>query len=392
MLLKSQEIVVVMASHMQCFREMMRGIGVYAKAKPEWKVRYFNPTDNYIERIQRVNPAGLLIGNLGAPQPLPESDAQVIKDVGHVVCVCESPDYLHIAANGEVTVDDVRAGELAAEYFLRKQYRSYAFVGFSFGWSLGRLQGFESELKKHGFAPQTLFPQWEQVSTARGWQITYPNPAIMPFLQSLPKPTAVFTCNDVRAREVVDACREADIRVPEDVAVLGMDNDQLDCELSFPPLSSVAMPWERIGYTAAHQLDQVMSGVEVGRYTPIPPYGITERHSTDIIAISDQDVSSALLFIREHAHLSYGIDDILKVVPVGRRTLEKKFKSILGRTVLEEIRRSHIDRAKDLLAQTDLTVTEVAEQSGFVDVTWFSTSFSHLAGISPLQYRKKFRK
>jgi LacI family transcriptional regulator len=197
---------------------------------------------------------------------------------------------------------------------------------------------------------------------------------------------------DYRGQQVLDACLRLAIAVPDEVAVIGVDNDELLCELSHPPMSSVIPNTHRTGYEAADLLDRMMNGHRAPSETYlIAPLGITTRQSTDVLAIEDRNVARAVAYIRSHACKRIAVDDVLRAVPQARRLLERRFKKLLGRTPHEEILRVQLDRVKALLAQTDLPLSEIAERCGFTHVEYLSVVFRKKAGLPPSQYRAKHR-
>ncbi len=371
-----------------CFREMLRGIGTFAKAKATWRMFYFLPNDNILSFLRQEKPDGLLFGAIDEPLLL-EAAAIVDFSVGF----CNPGARSQGNEVSGVVLDDKRVGAIAAEYFIKKQYTNFSFIGHGEDqdWSMDRQSGFESELAIHGYKPDIFHPAWESTTEGRGWRAPYPNNQLVPYITSLPKPVAILACNDLRGREIVEACKTANIRIPEDVAVLGVDNDHLDCDLCSPGLSSIAVPWHQMGFLSAKKLESLIEQQSEHDKSYVEPTGIVERQSTDSIAISDSDVASALRYIREHAHLAFNVDDLIDSVSTGRRTLEKKFRGLLGRSLHDEIRRVHLDRAKYLLAHTEMSISDVAEQSGYTNYSWFCTSFHENMGISPAGYRKSFR-
>lgn len=380
-------IAVVQWADMTCFREVLRGINAFANAKAAWQMHFFTPSDNYDAFLQEQQPDGIVFGLLSS-----EHARRAIQRVPQCVGVC---GFLS-AELPEVTTfesDDERVGEMAAQHFLRKGFHEFAFAGNSVGWSLARARGYEREIRKAGHACAQLQQEWEPPTDGRGWHSTDRAGQLIAWLRGLKWPLALMVHNDLRARAVAHICRDEGIRVPDDIAILGVDNDDLDCELSDPPLSSVAIPWRRMGYEAAGHLDRLLEGEKVEpQVINVPPIGVVERQSTDSIAVSDPEVVAAVRFIREHAHEQTSVEDILKVVPIGRRSLEKRFRASLNRTPLEEIRRVHVERAKQLLATTELSVHDVALRSGFGGSTWFSEAFRALAGESPARYRRRYQR
>jgi LacI family transcriptional regulator len=210
------------------------------------------------------------------------------------------------------------------------------------------------------------------------------------WLLALPRPVGVMACYDIRARHVLDACRRVGLAVPDQVAVIGVDNDEFLCDLSDPPLSSVAPDTRRTGYEAAALLDRLMSGRERrrGQAIFVEPLGVVARRSTDVLALGDADVSAAVRFIREHACDGIAVKDLLAEVPLSRRVLEDRFRKLLGRTPHDEIARVRFERVRQLLRETRLPLAEIARRSGFRNAEYLATAFRRQLGTSPNAYRK----
>ena len=200
---------------------------------------------------------------------------------------------------------------------------------------------------------------------------------------------AIVTWTTEQGRELIHACRRAELLVPEQVAVLAADNDELLCEACIPSLSGIALTSERIGYEAAALLDRLMRGGRA-RKRPIliAPTGVLARQSTDTLAVDDPDLARAVAFIRGHAADPIQVNDVLREVPVSRRWLERRFHEVLGRGPGEEIRRVRLQRAKLLLAQTDMAVPQVAEAAGFGSREYLAAAFKEQTGLTPRQYRR----
>lgn len=197
-----------------------------------------------------------------------------------------------------------------------------------------------------------------------------------------------MACYDIQAQRLLDACRDADVAVPEEAAVLGVDDDRLLCDLCSPPLSSVVPNAKLTGYTAAQVLDRMMRGeTAAAQGHLIPPLGIKVRQSTDVLAIDDADVAAAVRFIREHAFEHINAATVLRNIPLSRRVLESRFRNALGRTPHEELTRVRIERVKQLLGETDLTLEAIAMRTGFRHVEYLSVAFKREVGIRPGQFR-----
>jgi LacI family transcriptional regulator len=210
------------------------------------------------------------------------------------------------------------------------------------------------------------------------------------WLASLPRPLAVFAANDLWGFELVQAARERRLHVPEDVAILGVDNDQLICEIAHPPLSSIRLGAERIGREAVALLGRLLRGKppEAGLLR-VPPLDVVTRHSTDVLAVEDPEVAGALRHIRQHAAEGLSVKQLLTALPVNRRTLERRFVRALGHTPLEEIRRVRFERVKALL-RADLAIYDVAARCGFASAAYLTTSFLQATGMTPSVYRRRF--
>jgi LacI family transcriptional regulator len=200
-----------------------------------------------------------------------------------------------------------------------------------------------------------------------------------------------MACNDSRALQILEACRMAGLRVPEDVAVVGVDNEEAVCPFTDPPLTSVDQGAQQTGYEAALLLDQWMDGKPVapGKRS-VSPVGIVTRGSTEILAVGDNDVAAALRFIREHACERIGVDDVGRAAGSTNATLRRRFKAVLGRTVHDEIHRVRVERAKRLLVSTDWTFRQIAKQSGFCSAQHMSTRIRQATGHTPRQYRQRY--
>lgn len=289
----------------------------------------------------------------------------------------------------KIRPDNTALGHLGAEHFLERGYRHFGFSGLAdLSWSRERRDGFVEALELAGHRcdvldvayPGDLTPFWDakQITALSGW------------LKRIPKPAAVMACNDLRALQVVSAAQAAGFLVPEEVAVLGANNDTIRCELAYPPLSSVATNAFQSGYQAAEQLAGMMAGEEPADYDRrIEPLGVVTRQSTDILAMADKNVAAAVSFIREHACHGITVDQVLKQAFASRSQLEKKFRRYIGRSPQAEIRRVQVSRIRQLLFETDFPLKKIAELAGFEHVEYMCVVFKRLTGDSPGSYRKK---
>jgi LacI family transcriptional regulator len=285
--------------------------------------------------------------------------------------------------------DNEAIGRLGAEELIKRGLKHLAFCGIPptrfTGWSEQRQATFAEYAREAGVSC-SIFPgdSTLDINSARLRR------QLLKWLKSLEKPVGLMACNDVRAQHVLTACRELGLLVPEEVSVIGVDNDELMCELTSPPLSSIEQGSRKIGYQAAALLDRMMDGekAEQLKYV-VQPEGIVARRSSDALAIDDAEVSAALAFIRDHACDPVLVCDVVDAVGISRSTLEFRFKSIVGRTIHTEILRNQIEHARHLIATTDLPLKQIAVLAGFAHINYLTTVFREQTGWTPAEYRKQ---
>ena len=290
-----------------------------------------------------------------------------------------------VAALPRVGVDETAIGRLAADHFRERGMRHLAAVGMeeslpaaerlaafsaaAEAWCPEPVQRYDLPLHHHEFAAHDALQRW---------------------LQSLPRPVGVFCWNDEAAKYVHSACEMVEIKIPEEVALLGVDNDEVICNALNPALSSIDPNAQRVGYEAAALLDRLMDGAPAPTQPLIvPPIGIVTRASTDMLAIDDPDVVEAVRFIREHADHSLRVEDVLEHLTMARRSLERQFHAALGRSPRSEINRVLVERARDLLANTDLSIPNIAARCGYPRQNNFTVMFRKQTGQTPTAYRRQ---
>ncbi len=287
-----------------------------------------------------------------------------------------------------VVTDGAAATRLAAEHLRERGLTNFAYCGDArFRWSAQRGRFFSEQVKAMG-AIVAHFVQ--PVARAEPAQAEAEYAALVTWLRALPKPVGVLACYDVRGQQVLEACHEAGLGVPDEVAVIGVHNDELLCDLCDPPLTSVIPDARRTGYEAAALLDQMMNGAKVPVTTRwIEPVGVVARQSTDVVAVADARVSAAVRFIRERAVSGIDVGDLLRAVPISRTLLERKFKQLLGHSPHEHIQRVRIERVKTLLVTTELSVSAIAERVGVEHPEYLSVMFRRVVGVSPREFRRR---
>lgn len=286
------------------------------------------------------------------------------------------------------TTDNAAIGRLAAEHFFDCGFSRLAFFGHSsnrrYAWSEEREQAFIQRARAGGAACAVFHDKslgvehWvRQFDELAGW------------LENLEKPVGVFACTDIRGRQILETCRMMGIHVPDAVAVIGVDNDEMICELTSPRLSSIEQGSLRMGYEAAALLDRlIVRGRPKKLRHVISPEGLVARESTDVLACPDTDLAAAIRFVRRHACDPIGVADVLDAVPLSRSTLEKRFLVALGRTIHAEIHRVQMEQAKRLLSHTTLLVKQIARRCGFRYVSAFNRVFCQHTGLTPARYRR----
>jgi LacI family transcriptional regulator len=288
-----------------------------------------------------------------------------------------------------VRSDHAAIGRLGAGHLLERGFRHFAFCGFSGElWATERLHGFRAFVEENGYSALLYESAWRNPSAPQ-WDLEIKR--IGQWLKAAPKPLGVMACNDVRGLHLLDTCQEVGLMVPEEVAVVGVDNDKILCELCDPPLSSVAPDPERIGYAAAELLDSLMAGKPAPtQRILIAPHGVVTRRSSDVLAISDRIVAAATRFIRDQAEHGCRVEDVLRHVHVSRSVLERGFRKHLQRSPQAQIRLTQIGRVKLLLTETDFTLERIAELSGFEYPEYMSVVFRRTCGQTPGDFRKQF--
>ena len=287
-----------------------------------------------------------------------------------------------------VHVSDAAIARLAAEHLLERGFRHFGYCGVDgANWSRQREEAFVRLVGQSGCACSVY--HLPAVSRSdHSWEAEQQD--LAEWVAQLPRPAGVMVCHDPRGQRVLEACRRANVNVPEEVAVIGVDNDEPMCEVSAPPLSSVIPDFRGIGYQAAALLDRLMHGQpqpEGPLY--LDPLGVAARLSTDALALDDRDVAEAVRFIRQHACDRIGVEDVARHVSLSRSVLKRRFRKSLDRSVHGEIIRVRIKRVQELLAQTDLPIGLIAEKTGFRHQEYLGVAFRTHVGKTPGAYRRE---
>ncbi len=289
----------------------------------------------------------------------------------------------------EVCADSHNAGRVAAEHLIERGFAYFAFCGYEGRlWSDRRLEGFSERLREAEHSCSVYEPPHRHRTLP--WDRE--QASVIAWLRSLAKPVGVMACNDVRGRQVIEACLEAGLRVPDDVAVLGVDEDRLLCELANPPLSSVVLNLERAGYQAAELLDGMMAGrVRQPQRILVEALWVIPRRSTDVLAIEDRHVAAAVRFIRDHCREPITVSDVVTESHISRRSLEIRFQHVLERSIRQQIQQARLAWSKRLLVETNLSAEKIARACGFSSLSYMSSVFHRELGTTLTDYRRQSR-
>lgn len=283
--------------------------------------------------------------------------------------------------------DHAACSRLAAEHFMRRGFTHFGFVGIK-----GRPF---SQKRRDAFVRAIgedvhLFELQDDERAFASWGNDYS--ILTEWLRKLPKPVGIMACYDLAGIGVLQACRLANIGVPDDVAVIGVNNDELQCSMSNPPMSSIAQNQERVGFEACDLLFRLLRGEASPEKTlHVPPLGVITRRSTDIFVVPDQLVVRAIRLIRERACEGLDVEEVARILDISRRTLERRFTSAMNRTVHEEIVDVRLHKARQLLAETTLPIQTVVKRIGMKSLPYFTKLFIEQIGVRPVQYRNENR-
>jgi LacI family transcriptional regulator len=286
-----------------------------------------------------------------------------------------------------VETDDAMIATVAADHFFERDFRHFAFLGDDrFRWSDNRCRAFVQAVTAKGHDVDVFSHRRRKTPPADD------DEAVEAWLARLPKPVALLACYDIRGRQAIDACRRAGIAVPDEVAVLGVDDDEVLCGLASPPLSSVMPDAIGAGRLAAELLDQLMRGGQLKRSEwLLPPLGIITRQSTDVLAIDDPLVVAAIRQIRDHACNGIKVTDVARDLKTTRRVLENRFTKRVGHTPHEEIARVQFRRVEHLLLETELSLAAIAARAGFKHTEYMTVAFTKRHGMPPSRWRQERR-
>ena len=356
-------------------RELLLGIQHWQRAHGPWALRLVEQGRGAdVPRWLRDWPGQGIIARVESARI-----ARALRETG--LPVVDVSAALEPSPFPQVVTDSRLVTELACDHFAERGLRRIAYVGASgFSWAARRGEFLRQAAKQRGvevaeFPVQERSPESDQTALAK-WLI------------ALPKPIGVLACYDVRGQQVLEACHLAGLKVPEEVSVLGVHNDALVCELCDPPLSSIAPNARRAGELAAAHLASLMRRQRRGLVVvQVEPTGVVTRQSTDVVAVTDDRVAAAVRHMRAHACEGINIADVLQAVPMSRTAFERRFREALGCTPRQMLERIKLERVKEWLLDSDATVAEIAERTGFAHPEYLTVAFRRAHGTTLRQWR-----
>lgn len=368
-------------------RNIVHGVMRYAATHPGWEITVCTGHPSEREESVRIGrPDGIISGFTDEPaNPIPVRD----RTTTPTVFTCTRPFEQMTAPFVELDMDDTAIGRAAADALLRTHVKSFGFLGLRqpMPWAKTRLDCFRQTIQMAGFKVSAFTPlrgDFVDIDTERS--------ALADWLRSLKKPCGIFAVNDRRAKLLLETCRACDIPVPDQVKVIGVDNDEIICECARPTLTSVAPDFVKAGFAAAEALDRLMDGRKTARRLTIGVRGVVERLSASDMSGSSNRVSRALELIRQKATTGVSVPMIAQAVGCSVRLLEKDFRSATGHSIVDETNRVRLARVQELLRNTSLDETAVAAASGFGSGAYLRNLFRQRFGLTMRAWRQQHAK
>lgn len=370
-------------------RDLLRGIATFARTRSNWSLLHQEMTIDVLlpEWMKQSSIQGVIARvDMRTIEPLRSLNVPCVD----VRC---SNRYEGIP---QVETDDRAVARLAFKHLWDHGFRRFAYCGIQFAhYSDARLNHFRECVADAKCALSVYEKPGRRGARLSTLEETGfdDQEAISPWLASLAPPIGLFVCNDIRGQQVLNACRGLGLAVPDDMGVIGVDDDDAICPLSDPPLSSVQPNAERVGYRAAEILEAMMSGKPAPTETEfIAPRAIAQRMSTQVCAVEDREIARVCRFIREHACDGIDVNDVAEFTTLSRRQLERRFRSELDRTPHEEITAVQVARVKQLLRETDMTLEQITQLTGYSHRERLGAVFRRECGETPGEYRRREHK
>lgn len=362
-------------------RKLLRGMMKYSKENGPWlffrtpsAYQFEGGREEWVAQWAKEWEADAIIGRWD------ESKLDLLSNLDIPVVLQNTRSRSNIYSN--LTGEYIRTGQMAAEYFRKKFFTSFAFFGIKdVIWSTEKGRGFREEVMKEN----SLYSQFEEEA-----KTVYERQKLTDWLKSLPKGTALFCCDDAHALTITETCKMAGINVPEDIAVLGVDGDDLLCEISDPTISSIQLEVEHGGYETCRLLHQQILNKNRQPFNVfISPSEIKERNSTRAFNISDPHIMTIVKYIDENYRYDISMEDIFQLIPLSRRSVEMHFKKAIGMTIYQYLLKIRIEHFAYLIKTTDKPLIDLAYEAGFSDFANVNRTFRKFKGCTPQEYRKK---
>ncbi len=367
-------------------RELLRGVARFASTRTNWTLLHQEMT------IDASLPDWMTESEVSGS--IARVDSHIIDSLMQLqVPIVDVRCRRQFAGIPQVETDDREVARIAFAHLWDRGFRRFAFCGFQFAhYSEARLRQFRESVAAAG-GPLSVYESPGKRDVALG-SIEQPDRAdfqsMSKWLDTLPRPTGLFVCNDIRGQQVLNACQSLSIAVPDDIAVIGVDDDDAVCPLSNPPLSSVRPNAEQIGYRAAEILLDMLNGKPTPTLTEfVPPVGVSQRLSTQVSAVEDREIARVCRFIREHARDGINVNHIVEFTTLSRRQLERRFRQQLNRTPHEEITAAQIARVKQLLHETTMTLEQITQLAGYSHKERLAAVFKRETNETPGEYRRR---
>ena len=381
-MLKPLNILVIIETSRSYGRQLLRGIAQYALVNGPWQIERQAPF--YLQQFHAMGKFPL--------EQVMKADGVIMREQANIAPLIDSgiPVVLASYLSSDFKVptirtDDQQISTTAAKYYLERGFKNFAFVGYDgMFWSDNRKAAFAEALKDKNIRVE-LYQQPKQ-KIKRAWE--QERITLSQWLKALPKPVAIMTCNDDRAVQVLESCCLEEIAVPEEVSILGVDNDEFVCTLPHPSLSSINLSVAIAGFEAASVLHRMILGEKVdSNIIPVQVNNVVTRQSSDLLAIEDQSVAQAVKFIREHVREPIQVEDVLDHIAISRRSLYDKFKRSMNCSVHKYIKKTRIDHIEDLLVGTEMTISQIAYHMGFRSDEHIASYFRSVKGFNPRVFR-----
>ena len=377
------KVAILIETSRTCERSFLRGIAKYSSLLGPWTVctkpQFYlkSKKKHFFQYLLNWGVQGIVASDTEIDEEMIDSGIPI---VSHVI-KHQIPGLINVIG------DTIESGRMAADHFLKCGLQNFAFYGFGKRyWSEGRMDSFRDTVEKAGFETH-IFTESESLFY-RSLEKT--QLALSKWLCALPKPIGLMTCADDFSQHAVEACKITNINIPDEISIIGVDNDELVCSLSNPTLSSISLNFEAAGYQAATILNKMMKGQKItNQHIIVQANRIVERQSSNILAIDNKEVVNAILFIQDNAKYPIQVPDVVNATSLSRRSLELEFKKHCKRSIHNIIKHYRITLICKMLTETKMTISQIVQEMDFADTAHFSRYFHESMNIRPSDYRKK---